>query len=109
MIRKVILSPRKSHPTPLQQRGPAGTGARLAAATRAAAPHGTALVELMEVRRLLASTGGTIVLNGRHVEATGTDPIPDETSGTDGRGGDDVMRIERVGTDDVLVTVNNIS
>ena len=79
---------------------------RLAAAARAAAPRVTALVEVMEPRRLLAATGGTIVLNGRHVEATGTsETLVDDVT----IGGNDVMRIERVGTDDVLVTVNEIS
>jgi hypothetical protein len=64
------------------------------------------MVEVMEPRRLLA-TGGSIVLEGRHVEATGTDfTIVDETPVG---GGDDVMRIERVGFDDVRVTVNNLS
>src|SRR5687767_3608690 len=79
---------------------------RLSAAARAAACNAVALVEVMEPRRLLA-TGGSIVLTGRHVEATGTDyTIVDETPVG---GGDDVMRIERVGFDDVRVTVNNLS
>src|SRR5687767_12596599 len=79
---------------------------RLSAAARAAACNAVALVEVMEPRRLLA-TGGSIVLQGRHVEATGTDFIIENE--TPVGGGDDVMRIERVGFDDVRVTVNNLS
>src|SRR5687767_13360826 len=102
MTNNIFLSGSASPRVATRRRRPSRRGARLAAATRAAAPF-AAVVESMESRRLLAATGGSIVLTGTHVEATGTNPAADDT------GGDDVMRIERVGTDDVRITVNDVT
>ena len=59
----------------------------------AAAGVPTPLVERIEPRRMFA-VGGTIEVDGFTATVTGTD-------------GDDVIRLERVGFDDVIVTVNS--